>query len=158
MDWLTGWLRAKAPAQRQAGDATAGPPSGGPPNRPRRAKTYRRFADAAGVTWHVWEVDPREAERRRAVRRIANEARKGSPMGYDRRRRESRLATRPGYENGWLAFASTEGAKRLAPIPSGWAALPDGALDELRCRAVDAEQLRHRPGREQPPGPVPLNS
>jgi hypothetical protein len=92
------------------------------------------------------------------MRRVANDARKGRPIDQNRRRRESRVATRPGYENGWLAFASTEGAKRLAPIPPGWTALPDSALDQLRRHAVDAERPRRRPGKKRPPGWVLLNT
>lgn len=150
-EWLTGSLAGKSSPRSDAGREPPVPASGGPAmHRKRKAKAYRCFTDAAGVTWHVWEVDPREAERRRAMRRVANDARKGGPAARDRRCRESRVATRPGYENGWLAYGSVEGTKRLAPIPPGWTALPDSALDELRRRAVDAERPRPRPGKKRP--------
>ena len=156
MAWLTGWLKRSPPAPRDAGDeAVARGQAKLRPHRMRKAKSYRRFEDAAGVVWHVWEVDPREAERRRLMRRAANEAPKAGQLSHERRRRESRVAIRPGYENGWLAFASAGGAKRLAPVPPGWTALSDSALDELRRRAVHAEHPRHRPVKKRPQGAMP---
>lgn len=158
MAWLTGLLRAKPVPPPPAGNEAVAPrPAKRRPGRTRKAKSYRRFADAAGVVWHVWEVDPREAERRRAMCRAANEAVAGGSTVHHRRRRESRVATRPGYENGWLAFASAEGTKRLVPVPPEWIALPDSALDELRRQAVDAERPRRRPGKKRPYGSVPAN-
>ena len=72
----------------------------------------RTFIDASGLTWEVFEVH-------RASQKAG--------------------AVSPGLENGWLAFASGENKRRLAPIPAGWALAPDTELEAL------CESARHAP-------------
>ena len=54
------------------------------------------------------------------------------------------MPVRAGYENGWLAFDSVLGSKRLAPIPPNWDTLPDDTLIALCGRGVDAARTRRR--------------
>jgi len=68
----------------------------------------RTFTDSAGVTWDVFEVH--------------------------------RASTKPGavsagLEGGWLAFASGENKRRLAPFPADWATSTDDEL-ALLCEAA----------------------
>jgi hypothetical protein len=72
----------------------------------------RTFTDAAGRTWEVFEVH-------RASQKAG--------------------AVSPGLENGWLAFASGENKRRLAPIPAGWALATETELQAL------CESARHAP-------------
>lgn len=102
---------------------------------------YRTVRDADGVEWEVWEVKPVWAERRELDRRAPNAT--AGPPGVERRangdRRfgydPSRPKVSPGLECGWLAFASRNERRRLAPAPAGWEALPDETLVVL-CRAA----------------------
>ena len=105
---------------------------------------HRTFFDADGNHWQAWDVVPQYAERRHVERRVpppkpvAEERR-----GLQRRRRvETRVRIREGFEQGWLTFESPAGTKRLAPIPQGWDSLPDCDLEAL-CRAA-MEAPRHR--------------
>ncbi|NUQ21270.1 MAG: hypothetical protein HOQ09_09955, partial [Gemmatimonadaceae bacterium] len=80
----------------------------------------RTFVDFDGVTWQVWDVHPAMAERRMAQRRreAAQLAAAKERRAAERRHRaETRVGVRPGFENGWLAFDSPLGLRRLAPIP-----------------------------------------
>ena len=72
----------------------------------------RTFTDSAGLTWEVFEVH-------RASKKAG--------------------AVSPGLEQGWLAFASGENKRRLAPIPAGWEASTDAELEAL------CESARHAP-------------
>ncbi len=115
----------------------------------RHRMGHRTFVDADGVTWKVWDVHPQLAERRRSARRSAP-ARLGAiarvlRAGIDRRRRtEVRIPVREGYEHGWLAFDSTVGSRRLAPIPPGWETLPDSRLLDFWMQGKDATRTRRR--------------
>jgi hypothetical protein len=110
---------------------------------------HRMFSDPEGVTWSVWDVHPQLAERRRAARRacppmLAPDARE-QRAGIDRRRRrETRVSVRDGYEQGWLAFDSVLGSRRLAPIPDHWEEFPDDRLVALCRQGVDAARARRR--------------
>ena len=110
---------------------------------------HRTFVDADGVTWEVWDVHPQLAERRRSARRSApprlGAAARDLRAGVDRRRRvEVRVSVREGYQHGWLAFDSTAGSRRLAPIPFGWETLPDDRLLEFWKQGTDATRIRRR--------------
>jgi hypothetical protein len=110
---------------------------------------HRTFTDADGVVWQVWDVHPQLAERRRGSRRAnaSQPAAQGSEKrsGADRRHRnEIRVPVRAGYEQGWLAFDSAVGSKRLAPIPPGWDMLPEDSLLALCHRSEDAPRARRR--------------
>ncbi len=115
----------------------------------RNGMGHRTFVDADGVTWEVWDVHPQLAERRRSARRSAP-SRLGAVArdlraGIDRRRRkEVRIPVREGYEHGWLAFDSTLGSRRLAPIPPGWDTLPASRLLEFWLQGTNATRIRRR--------------
>lgn len=68
----------------------------------------RTFTDSAGLTWDVFEVH-------RASRTAS--------------------AVSAGLENGWLAFASGENKRRLAPYPATWETFADAELEAL-CEAA----------------------
>ncbi|NUO64210.1 MAG: hypothetical protein HOQ11_06420 [Gemmatimonadaceae bacterium] len=105
----------------------------------------RTFIDADGVSWQVWDVHPELAERRQTDRRRGATTPANERRAAERRRRaEKRVAVRPGFENGWLAFDSPLGLRRLAPIPHSWSNLPDGALAELCRSALDGGRPRRR--------------
>ena len=105
----------------------------------------RTFIDADGVSWQVWEVHPELAERRLTDRRrTATAPARERRAGERRSRAEKRVAVRPGFERGWLAFDSPVGLRRLAPIPQSWSDLPDGALAELCRSALDGGRPRRR--------------
>lgn len=110
---------------------------------------HRTFSDASGVIWQVWDVHPQLAERRRSSRRVAStsegiEDRDRRRVADRRRRAEIRVPVRQGFEQGWLAFDSVLGSKRLAPIPDGWETLPDASLLALCLRGEDAPHARRR--------------
>ena len=71
--------------------------------------THREFF-LHGKRWEVWAVRPGE---------------RGEPREVS-----------PELTQGWLAFGSATEKRRLAPIPSGWAELPDDALGELCEKAT----------------------
>lgn len=68
----------------------------------------RTFTDSAGLTWDVFEVH---------------------------RTSQKAGAVSPGLEDGWLAFASGENKRRLAPFPPTWEACSDAELEAL-CEAA----------------------
>jgi hypothetical protein len=68
----------------------------------------RVFTDSAGMTWEVFEVH-------RASQKAG--------------------AVSPGLEHGWLAFASGEYKRRLAPFPAEWTTQSDAELEAL-CQAA----------------------
>jgi len=72
----------------------------------------RTFTDSAGLKWEVFEVH-------RASQKAG--------------------AVSPGLEHGWLAFASGDNKRRLAPIPADWAMATDAELEAL------CESARHAP-------------
>lgn len=112
-----------------------------PPHRPVRTDFFpcptasmpaRTFTDSAGLTWDVFEVH-------RASKKAG--------------------AVSAGLESGWLAFASGERKRRLAPFPADWATSTDDEL-ALLCEAARqaptpryplTELPRPRIRRSQPP-------
>ncbi len=84
----------------------------------------RSFTDSAGLTWDVFEVH-------RASQKAG--------------------AVSPGLEHGWLAFASGENKRRLAPIPAGWETSTDAALEAL-CESARRAPVPRFP-LNQPPRP-----
>ena len=105
---------------------------------------HRTFVDADGVTWQVWEVAVQPADRIRNERATASlrRARQTPKKRENLARRlevELRVAIPAAFENGWLAFASVKGSKRLAPIPTEWMTLSDDALNDL-CRQANPTQ------------------
>ncbi len=68
----------------------------------------RTFTDSAGLTWDVFEVH---------------------------RASQKPGAVSAGLEQGWLAFASGEHKRRLAPFPPDWASISDDEL-ALLCEAA----------------------
>jgi|SRR5687767_1232739 len=89
---------------------------------------YRRFSDRGGREWEVWQVIPPQAELRKGERRkLPDRRRVTRPDTVERRvtpdrrvRRSSRVHMSPGFERGWLCFASGPETRRLVPIPGNW--------------------------------------
>jgi hypothetical protein len=73
---------------------------------------FREFDDDAGARWVVWSTIPANG-----------------------------VALSSGMEDGWLTFEGAGVRRRLAPIPDGWAELPDTRLELLLKNAVDAPRL-----------------
>ena len=91
---------------------------------------HRQFIDSKRTTWEVWDVEPSHAERR--LQKDGDRRRKGRTSG-ERRQVEDRARVRIRSElsHGWLAFESKHDRRRLAPIPNGWEALDESALERL---------------------------
>jgi hypothetical protein len=99
----------------------------------------RRFSDARGMVWDVWEVEPSRAERRgdaerRAMPRLESDRRRASDA--PRLRMSSELT------HGWLCFQSLAEKRRLAPVPDGWASLDDALLECLLREATPSGRAR----------------
>lgn len=80
----------------------------------------RRFVDARGTEWEVWEVGAR--------RTLADAAPPKSPS----------RAVRTAGPSAWLRFESATGSRRLAPYPEYWEALSAAELSAL-CAAARPE-------------------
>lgn len=81
----------------------------------------RKFNDATGREWEVWETFPSAAPERTALDRyLTNQASAGGARP---------VAVRPQFANGWLTFVHRTERRRLAPIPDNWA-----SADEARLR------------------------
>jgi hypothetical protein len=94
---------------------------------------HRQFIDSKRTKWEVWDVEPSHAERRQSDR---DRRRKGRISGERRQVEDhSRVRIRSELSLGWLAFESKHDRRRLAPIPSGWEALDEAALERLCERA-----------------------
>ena len=89
---------------------------------------YRTFIDSAGAEWQVWDIVPRNHERRtteKLDRRV-----EVIPISFaDRRLPENRRALAGGarraylrgsYAHGWLCFETRQEKRRLSPIPQDW--------------------------------------
>jgi hypothetical protein len=77
----------------------------------------RTFRDTAGIEWTVFEV------------------RRGGE--------ESNWAYLPrGFRSGWLCFESTEGKRRLSPVPDGWKTLDPPDLESMLGRATGVNRGR----------------
>jgi len=108
----------------------------------------REFTDRRGVAWHIKEIIPQFAERRKGERRAADDlSTPPATVGAERRSAERRRLTSVrarvtnGYERGWLTFETAGEKRRLAPVPSGWEAFSPERL-ELLCRMADRVELR----------------
>ncbi len=77
----------------------------------------RTFTDSAGLTWDVFEVH-------RASQKAG--------------------AVSPGFEGGWLAFASGTNKRRLAPFPPDWESASEEELG-LLCEAARQAPLPRYP-------------
>jgi hypothetical protein len=84
----------------------------------------RTFTDSAGLTWDVFEV---------------------------RRASQKPGAVSAGLEHGWLAFASGEHKRRLAPFPASWESSSDAELEAL-CEAARQAPVPRFP-LDRPPRP-----
>lgn len=73
--------------------------------------SHRVFTDANGTSWEVWDVRPTGAAE---IVQVRNQ-----------------------FADGWLAFQSERGRRRLAPIPEGWESWPDSRLCALCGEAVE---------------------
>jgi len=85
----------------------------------------RRFVDARGMEWEVWEA---------GIRRTLADA----PV----RKRSA--------EPTWLCFASATQRRRLTRYPPWWHALSPGELDRL-CTAAELEPVRSQPSPARQP-------
>jgi hypothetical protein len=101
---------------------------------------HRQFVDSKRTTWEVWDVEPSHAERRL---KDGDRRRKGRTSG-ERRQVEDRARVRIRSElsHGWLAFESKHDRRRLAPIPTGWEALDESALERLCDQATSIGRPR----------------
>src|SRR5690242_4842982 len=99
--------------------------------------SVRTLRDGLGRAWTVWDVLPQLVERRRPAPDDS-----GAPTKERRRRREARAALTNGFEHGWLAFETDGEKRRLAPIPDGWADLPDEELCALLSQATVTTRSR----------------
>lgn len=113
----------------------------------------REFEDGQGRRWEAWEVRPATVERRLTTER---RRRLRDSAGQERRRRRQlRMVLEPELQAGWLAFQSGAERRRLAPIPSGWEALPDRELATLVGQAKPygrRQYLRLTTSEGPPPG------
>ncbi len=73
--------------------------------------SHRVFTDADGTSWQVWDVRPG----------TTNES----------------IQLRTEFADGWLAFESERGRKRLVPIPDGWEEWPDQQLSDACAEASE---------------------
>src|SRR5687767_12634730 len=114
---------------------------------------YRKFADQRGREWEVWQVIPPHAELRKGQRRSLPDRRRVSrPNSVERRVAPDRRVTRsprvhmsPGFERGWLCFASGKETRRLIPIPAGWTR---ASPDQLELWSHEAKAMWKRPTRD----------
>jgi hypothetical protein len=113
----------------------------------------RTFVDSTGTEWEVFDVVPRDTERRTTDRRSRPNAKPGRDV--ERRERERRLSVGGRSRltgQGWLAFQNGDDRRRLSPIPLDWQRASDAELEAycLKARPVranvagDAEAARRR--------------
>jgi hypothetical protein len=88
----------------------------------------RIFEDSAGTTWEVFQVHR------------ASEASRGVSAGL---------------EQGWLAFVSVQGKRRLAPFPASWESAPPEELERLCAAARVANPPYFQPRDASSPGEAP---
>jgi hypothetical protein len=98
----------------------------------------REFRDRTGVRWRVWDVRPAVPliDRRLALRRDSSTE---DYPGAERRRYERRAATQ--VSEGWLAFDSVLGRRRLMQIPARWAEAVESQLSEW-CEVANEAEAR----------------
>jgi hypothetical protein len=105
--------------------------------------SYRRFTDATGQLWRVWEVVPHPMDRRLAFRRIRvmkihNPERRTVPTRRVDMHR-ARLYFPPS-ETPWLAFESGAERRRLRPVPDRWWLEDDRGLSAL-CATAESQRF-----------------
>lgn len=114
---------------------TAGVTPFRPDEGDERLSPHRTFLDDLSRLWNAWDVIPAWGERRTSNRRERAKlpgARVVDRRMQDRRRlRGLRIALPPRLAQGWIAFEHADERRRVAPIPAGWAELPESALREL---------------------------
>lgn len=107
---------------------------------------HREFLDENGGLWQVWDVFPSGFGGLNAERRSA------SANASDPQRRRAATFTLPvQFRGGWLAFQSQVESRRLAPIPTDWASLPDSELAVL-VRSAPPTRRHGRSAGGQPAG------
>ena len=86
---------------------------------------HREFSDELGRTWQAWDVIPTND----TAGGVVEPQRQRSDVGPERRRSHvAGLSVSPEMRHGWLAFRCRNESRRIAPIPPGWATLPDHEL------------------------------
>jgi hypothetical protein len=103
--------------------------------------SYRRFTDASGQSWRVWQVVPSPVDRRRGIRRIRiiKIHHPDRRVLHDRRidMRRSRLFFPP-TEPSWLCFETGSLRRRLRPVPERWWLEDDAGLARL-CELAEVQ-------------------
>jgi hypothetical protein len=105
----------------------------------------REFRDKSGVKWRVWDVRPTAPmlDRRLVLRRGGQVE---SYPGADRRQAERRLVLGAHRSDGWLAFDSVLGRRRLMQIPTRWTEAGEAELCEW-CQSANQAEPRLEWGR-----------
>ena len=109
--------------RRKQGQAGAAPGAGIGAETTEAASTalaaadHRRFVDASGVEWLVRAVYPADRDDARHARLLGT------------------------FQQGWLAFESDQGKRRLSPIPDDWADGDDASLRAL-CERAEVAPVR----------------
>jgi len=83
-----------------------------------RTGESREFTDAGGIRWTAWSVHP-----------TSDDVEKNAKLLGD-------------YREGWIAFESNTGKRRLRPIPVRWSTLDEQGLRDLLARAKDVPTRR----------------
>jgi hypothetical protein len=101
---------------------------------------HRQITDSKRTTWEVWDVEPSHADRRMS----GGDRRQSRRTSGERRRvtDRSRVRIKSDLAHGWLAFESKHDRRRLAPIPTGWEALDEAALERLCEQAQSIGRAR----------------
>lgn len=101
---------------------------------------FREFTDETGAEWSVYEITPRNDDRRAADRRHGESA----TTEDERRSQDRRLAVRSSrpvrLTKGWLCFERDGERRRLQPVPTDWQHLPDAELVKLLALATAARR------------------
>jgi hypothetical protein len=112
---------------------------------------FRTFIDSAGHEWQVYDVVPRDDERRHYDRRSTEEQAAPERRNSDDRRltvgRVSHLTAAT--SDGWLTFERGGERRRLSPIPANWTRCPEPQLEKY-CESA-------RPVRPTPIGTEPVS-
>lgn len=103
----------------------------------------REFRDDRGVTWMVWEVHPKLAERRRTRVPI--------PPDFKERRlnHHVRVPVDDQYAQGWLVFRTAGERRRLTPIPPNWSDVSNDVLLQWCTEATPTVVWRRPVGRSR---------
>lgn len=115
---------------------------------------HREFTDENGVEWTVFDVVPRDDERRTGERRQAEDP-ASSPEAdrrADERRRSVRTSRPVRLSRPWLCFEGGGERRRLQPVPEGWHLLSDAELVALMREARLAP--RRHPARNEAETPA----